>query len=140
MSTVGRRLDMYVRSGKLEAASEQQLWSLMFRIANNAVIDKSRAFRRLQQVEEEDSGFMRELSSRQRESERQQDLGESIELEKALGLFEDHIDKQILSLRLLNTQHCDIAEHVDLPPTAVRKRWQKIMTRLRERFAAEFCP
>ena len=47
LSTLGRRLDQYVRFGRLAAASEDELWALVFRMAENAVIDKARVFRRL---------------------------------------------------------------------------------------------
>ena len=140
LSTVGRRLDSFVQSGRMDAASEGQLWSLMFTIANNAVVEKSRQFRRLRRLEDADCGFARELTDRQRRSERRASAAPPIEVGEAISLFDDKIDKQILSLWLSDTRQCDIARRIDLAPTAVRKRWQKITTRLRERFATELCP
>ncbi|UCD74920.1 MAG: hypothetical protein JSV91_14175 [Phycisphaerales bacterium] len=140
LSTVGRRLDRFVQNGQMDAASEGQLWSLMLTIANNAVVEKSRQFRRLRRFEEADSDLARELSNRLRRSERGTSAGTSVEVERAMNLFDDSIDRQILSLWLKNTRHCDIAQRIDLAPTAVRKRWQKITTRLRECFATELCP
>ncbi len=137
LSTLGRRLDLYVRSGKLEAANEQQLWALVFRMASNAVVDKARVFRRLQQVEDEDGVFAQELSSRLRQAQHRRKDGATIEIDRALNLFDDRTDRQILSLWLVGTRHTVIAEHVDLAPTAVRKRWQSIKSKLRERFAPE---
>ncbi len=137
LSTLGRRLDLYVRSGRLEAANEQQLWALVFRMASNAVIDKARVFRRLQQVEDEDGVFAQELSRRLRQAQRSTKEGVEIEIDRALNLFDDRTDRQILSLWLVGTRHIVIAEHVDLAATAVRKRWQKIKSELRERLAAE---
>jgi DNA-directed RNA polymerase specialized sigma24 family protein len=139
LSTVGRRLDRFVESGRMDAASEGQLWSLMFTIANNAVVEKCRQFRRLQRLEDADSGFARDLTDRQRRSERRASAAPSIEVEKVISLFDDKIDKQILSLWLSDTRQCDIAQRIDLAPAAVRKRWQKITTRLREKFATELC-
>ncbi|MCH8153035.1 MAG: sigma-70 family RNA polymerase sigma factor [Planctomycetes bacterium] len=137
LSTLGRRLDLYVRSGRLEAANEQQLWALVFRMASNAVIDKARVFRRLQQFEDEDGVFAQELSRRLRQAQRSRKEGVEIEIDRALNLLDDRTDRQILSLWLVGTCHTVIARHVDLAPTAVRKRWQKIKSELRERFAAE---
>lgn len=140
LSTVGRRLDSFVQSGRMDAASAGQLWSLMHTIAHNALVEKSRQFRRLRRLEDADSGFARELTDRQRQSERRASAAPPIEVEKAISLFDDKIDKQILSLWLSDTRQCDIAQRIDLPPTAVRKRWQKITSRLRERFAPELSP
>ena len=39
VSTLGRRLDLYVRSGRLEAVSGDQLWSLIMKMAEHGVID-----------------------------------------------------------------------------------------------------
>ena len=137
LSTLGRRLDQFVRSGKLEAANEQQLWALVFRMANNAVIDKARVFRRLQQVEDEDGVFAQELSRHLRQALHTRTEGVDIEVDRALNVLPDRTDREILSLWLVGTHHTAIAEHLDLSATAVRKRWQKIKWKLRRRFAAE---
>lgn len=137
LSTVGRRLDQIVRSGRIEAATPDQFWALVFRVAEHAVIDKARVFRRLQVVEDEDGPFAHELSSRLRLAERKRKEGAAIEIEAALKLFSNHTDRQILSLWLAGNQHDAIAAHVDLAPTAVRKRWQKIKSELHDRFAGE---
>ena len=137
LSTLGRRLDLYVRQGRLDAATEGQLWALVFRMAGNAVVDKARVFRRLQQVEDEDGPFAQELSSRLRQAQRGRKAGLEIEIDRALSVLRDRTDRQILSLWLVGTSHTVIAEHVHLAGTAVRKRWQKIKSELRERFAAE---
>jgi DNA-directed RNA polymerase specialized sigma24 family protein len=135
LSTVGRRLDSYVRSGQLEATNEGELWALVFRMANNAVIDKVRVFHRLQAVEGEDGQFAQELYRRLRQAERKRREGAEVEIDRALRLLDDHVDRAILSLWLAGVSHTVIAEHVELAPTAVRKRWQKIRTRLYECFS-----
>ena len=130
LSTVGRRLDMFVRSGQLQASNENELWALVFRMAHNAVIDKARVFHRLQQVEDEDGQFAQQFYTRLRQAERDRREGAEVEIERALKLFDDHVDREILSLWLVGTSHNVIAQTVDLAPTAVRKRWQKIRTKL----------
>ncbi|HVZ93296.1 MAG TPA: hypothetical protein VG797_02185, partial [Phycisphaerales bacterium] len=57
LSTVSRRLDAMVRSGSLRAANEQQLWSLVFTIAEHSLAEKGRIIRRLKRVEGPDSEF-----------------------------------------------------------------------------------
>lgn len=134
LSTISRRLDQFVRSGRLEASSEQQLWALIFRMANNAIIDKSRVYRRLQQTEGPDSSFAQDLLMRLRQAERQSREGVEIELEKALKVLTNSLDKEILSLWLMGTRHREIAQTVGMAPAAVRKRWQKIKEKLQLRF------
>ncbi len=137
LSTLGRRLDQYVRGGRLHAANEDELWSLVFRMAENAVIDKARVFRRLQKTEGEDSDFARIFAQRLRQAEQEREAGGDVEIDKALNLLENDADRQILRLWLVGTEHAAIATHLELKPTAVRKRWQKIKSILRERLAAE---
>lgn len=134
LSTVGRRLDLYVRSGNLEASNESQLWALVFRMALNAVIDKSRMYRRLQEAEGPDGHFAQELLRRFRQAERKSSTEVAIELETVLGTFADNIDRDILTLWLNGYRLNEIASTIGMAPTGVRKRWQKIRERLYERY------
>ena len=137
LSTLGRRLDLFVRSRRLEALNEGQLWALVFRMAENAVIDKARVFRRLRQVEEEDGEFAQQLAIRLRLAERDQSEGAEVEIRNVLNLLEDQIDREILSRWLMGMDHRGTAELVNLAPTAVRKRLQKIKAELHRRFVEE---
>ena len=130
ISALGRRLDLYVGSGRLRAGTEEQLWALVSRMADHAVMDKARVFRRLEQVEGEDSAFARQLFSPQEEEE----------IELALNLLDDRIDRQILSYWLAGMPHSAIGEHVGLAPTAVRKRWHFIKSRFSEQLFQELEP
>jgi len=137
LSTVGRRLDLYVRSGSLEANSENQLWKLLFKMANNAVVDKARVMRRLREVEDEDSPFAQTLLQELNRAERRGLDAVEIEIETARNYITDPVDRRILTLWLVGTPHATIAEDVELTSVNVRKRWQKIKERLHERFASE---
>src|SRR5690606_30935513 len=57
LSTVGRRLDAFVNAGRLEATTTPQLWGLVIRIAENALIEKARVVQSLKAREGEDSPF-----------------------------------------------------------------------------------
>lgn len=137
LSTLGRRLDAFVREGQMNATTEEQFWALIFKMANNAVVDKARVFQRLSRAENEDGPFARELASRLREADHRRTAGAEFEIAAALEALPDPIDRQILSLWLMGTPHTIIAEHVGLTAAAVRKRWQEIKSRLGSRFAAE---
>src|SRR5690606_928250 len=69
LSTLGRRLDIYVRDQKLDATEENQLWTLVFRMAENAMVDKTRIYQRLQSVEGSDSVFAHDLLARLRRAD-----------------------------------------------------------------------
>lgn len=137
LSTVGRRLDLYVRAGRLDINEERQLWSLIFRMADNALIDKARVFRRLRKVEDSDSTFARDLLARLESAEQQDNRDADIEIDHALRELSDAVDRQILSLWLIGHTHSEIGEIVDLAPTAIRKRWQNIKSRLRAQYESD---
>jgi RNA polymerase sigma factor (sigma-70 family) len=137
LSTLSRRLDLYVRSGQLEAMSEPQLWALVFRMADHAVIDKARVFRRLQQVEDEDGALAREFLRRLPKHDQATDIEVAMELERVLLLLPDELDRRIVSFWIEGATSQEIAERVDLTAAAVRKRWERIRHELRERLAAD---
>lgn len=136
LSTLGRRLDLYVMSGRLQVADEGQLWRLLCRMADNALIDKARLFRRLQVAEGEDGEFARQFGHRLRQAESDRASGVELEIDNCLRTINDPVDRRILSLWLTGERHTSIAHHVELAPTAVRKRWEKIKVQLKGRFAA----
>ena len=136
-STVGRRLDQYVRTGKLAAQCENQLWALIFRMATNAVIDKSRMYHRLQKAEGLDSQFAQELMSRFRQAERSDEQGVEIEIDNVVNLLSDDIDREILTQWLFGSQLIEIAQSIGMAHTGVRKRWQKIRELLQSKFLQE---
>lgn len=131
LSTLGRRLDLYVRDRKLEASEEGQLWSLVFRMAENAMVDKARVYRRLQSVEGSDSPFARDLLGRLQRAEASKADGAEAMIELAVGSLPDETDQQILTLWLNGTRHSEIAVHLEMSAAAVRKRWERIKGTLR---------
>ncbi len=136
LSTVGRRLDRWVGSHRLEACTPEMLWALVFRIAENALIDKGRVFRGLQAHEGEDSPLARSILARLEQSERDQPDGAVLAIDRAMLALDDATDRDILSLWLMGNQHKHIAESVGLPAPTVRKRWEKIRGRLRDLYEA----
>ncbi len=129
LSTLARRLDLFVLGGKLTATSEAQLWSLVFTMAQNAVVDKARLFGRLRAAENSDD-FARLLDQRLENAEQVNEDGAAVELERIFTALEDRTDREILSLWLHDTPHHMTAQLVGLKPAAVRKRWETIRRRL----------
>jgi DNA-directed RNA polymerase specialized sigma24 family protein len=141
LSTLGRRLDLYVRSRRLAAASEAQLWSLVFRVADNALIDRQRAFKRLRDAEAEDGPIARELLERMEagagapgdggECGGGGGRGGEAGVERFFDALPDPLDREILSLWFTDTPHTVTAQLLGMPDAAVRKHWQRIKELLR---------
>lgn len=137
MSSISRRLDLYVRSGQVEAANEAQLWALVQTIANRTVIDKARVFRRLQRVEGDDSALAHEIAGRMREADRASRDGAEEFIDRAVSMLDDDVDRLILTYWLTETPFAVIAEIVSMTPAAVRKRWERIRATLASRLSGE---
>lgn len=134
LSTVLRRLDIFVAENRLDIASEGQLWALIMAIANRAVIDKLRILRRLEMTEGADrldtEGMRRRLLDTR--DERPQEI--EVELERAFISLPDETDRTILWFWLSGMEHRQTSMLVGLTPAATRKRWERIRGRLREVF------
>ncbi|MCC6660221.1 MAG: sigma-70 family RNA polymerase sigma factor [Phycisphaerales bacterium] len=130
MSTFARRLDAFVHARKLQATTEGQFWSLVFQMAEHALIDKGRVFRRLLNTEAEDGPLAQRLHERMSAAEDRED-GAELEIAATLDLLPDSTDRAILSLWLSGTPHAVTADCVGLSPAAVRQRWSAIRARLR---------
>ncbi len=137
LSTVARRLDAFVRSGRLAATSEDQLWSLVFRIADHALADKARVSQRLRRAEGEDGPFARALLERMDREAAPGAPAAEIELARVFTLLDDSVDRTILSLWLADSPHVVTAEAVGLSAGAVRQRWGVIRARLRRALDGE---
>lgn len=132
LSTVGRRLDRFVRVGGLEAESPGQLLQLVFRMAEGAVVDKARVFKRLSRVEGEDTEFAQTIARRLSGADENEEDGALISLDAALRSLGCDIDRQILTMWLNGTQHNVIAWDLGMTPAAVRQRWKTIRDQLKE--------
>jgi len=133
LSTVSRQLDLYVRDKRLQAVEEDQLWSFIFTMANNAMLHKGRVFRRLQAVEGSDSRFAQELLARLEQAEQSNGAqAAELELDRALTTLTDATDREILSLWLQGESHANIAQTIGFDAATVRKRWQRLKTQLRD--------
>ena len=139
MSTLGRRLDVFIGAGRLNAESIDQLWALLIRMADNSLIEKARVFRSLEAKEGEDSPLAHSVARQLRAKERTDPDGPLIEIDRALHSLEDGMDREILALWLMGSNHVEIGTTVGLAPTAVRKRWQGIRGKLREVFESGGC-
>jgi len=135
VSTLSRRLDAYVLSGKLRVVTPEQLWALMHTIMQRSLADKGRLLQRLRRAEAEDRELARAVGEW---VEHDRDVAPEPErsVEGMLELLDDPIDREITALWLHDVQLKMIAEQLGMSEEGVRKRWQRIRTSLRLRLAA----
>ena len=131
LSTVLRRLDVYITGHEVFAESEREVRALLMKICKNAIIDKVRIVQRLKRTEGADSPFARmmlsslgAISSESTEF----DLDDLAYIFDALSTSED---RSILWLWLAGQDHSTIAMTLNMSHSAVRKRWQRIRDRLK---------
>jgi RNA polymerase sigma factor (sigma-70 family) len=134
LSTVARRLDHVVRERRMTASSESELWSLVLRVVERSVIDKGRAFRRLQRMEGEDAPLAAEVLSRMRQGE-ERAADPDLDLADIFEMVNEGSDREILGLWMRGLQPTSIARVLGLPPGTVRRRWHTLRNELRARLA-----
>ncbi len=135
LSTVSRRLDLYVQSGRLTARTEEELWSFLYRVVENAFIDKSRAYDRMQRSERPEVAADRGALGSQGTSASEGVPGVEDDrtlIKDCLGELADPIDREILNLWLRGTPLGVIADLLGVPRARLRKRWQRIRRALRQ--------
>lgn len=132
LSTVARRLDHVVSERRMTAESEAELWSLVLRVVERSVIDKGRAFRRLQRVEAEDAPLAAEVLGRMRQGEERASDPE-LDLAEIFEMVPEGSDRELLGLWLRGLQPTSIARVLGLPAGTVRRRWHTLRNELRER-------
>lgn len=131
VSTIARRFDKMVSDGEVRAASEPQLWALIFSIGDHALADKGRILQHLERVEGPDSDAAREWRIRFARAERSGPDGMEGELDSMLRSLEAPIDRQILTMWLMGIELQVIATELAMEPATARKRWERIRSKLR---------
>jgi len=134
VSSLARRLDSYVRDGKLRVPTEASLWRFIMDLALSTTLNKAKAAHRLRRIESRDSPWASAVLQRARQTQDDAEDPFSESVSSALGSLPDPIDKQILTLWLMDADYPAIAQDVGMTQPAVRKRWQRIKERLRRAF------
>lgn len=135
-STVVRRLDRYAASGKMHAQSEGELWALVTKVTDTAIVDKLRYSERRSRTSDLYQLAMAQLarapgppdaSSRNDQSER------AIHVLDQIAESENSTDAQIASLWARGLSHVSIAAFLGQDVASIRTRWQLIKRKLRRR-------
>jgi DNA-directed RNA polymerase specialized sigma24 family protein len=134
LSSVSRRLDGYVRQGRVRSRTVRGMHELLCRIVDATVADKQRQFLRTAEARadarpvEEIAGSVDEPMSRPRSDEF------NALVANAMKRLRSDVDRQILALRLAGAEHDLIAAYTGLTPAAVRKRFQAMRELFHELF------
>lgn len=139
LATILRRFDRLVRERNVRASSTEELWSLIFTIGDNAMIDKARIVKRLHRVEGPDSLLAYELRCKLARAERTahragEQHGLEIALDGLLHSIPDSTNRQILAMWLMGHSHDFIADDLGVTAVAVRQRWHRLRDQLRSGF------
>lgn len=132
VSTVARRLDAAFVRGNVTVNNERQLWALVNTIASRAIADKARVLKRLQKIEGPDSEWARKILDRERQSGDADSFDVSIGV--ALDSVQGSVNRQIFAMWLSGMTLTQIAEELAMTPAAVRQRWMRIRSNLRDTF------
>lgn len=142
LSTVARRLDTLVRTRRLRATQPAGLWALTNTIIENAIIDAGRRARRRRSAERELAGVATRggrfavATTVRRWAEDDHDDGRAL-MSRAFEALSAEDDRQVLALWLNETSWTVGARRLGITPECLRKRWQKVRSRLRERLLVD---
>ncbi|MFG0260604.1 MAG: ECF-type sigma factor [Phycisphaerales bacterium JB041] len=135
LSTISRRLCQRVQNGRVRAEDDQQLWALVYRIGNDALIDRVKIVSRLRSLESEGSPFVRGMRDRldQGGVDSPQEFAE--ELHRMLGLLSTSADRELLVQWLHGKSLADAGASLGMNAAMARKRWQRIRETLQDALA-----
>jgi len=129
LSTLSRRLDVYVSRGQFEPRSAAELWGLVFAIAENCVVEKARI---LQSLVEKEVGLAMEPQTAA--PGRPIGVTHGEELEELLEEVPLAIDRQIARMWAMDISSEAIAAELGLTSEVVRTRWRRTRDRLRDHY------
>ncbi|MBK7405154.1 MAG: hypothetical protein IPJ41_11105 [Phycisphaerales bacterium] len=132
LSTIARRLCQRVQANRVVAADSRQLWALVFRIGDDALIDRVRIVSRLRALEAADSPFVQMLRARLVGDDGPGGRGFEHEMAAMLESLPTDIDRELLVLWLHGASLADAGEQLGLTPAAARKRWQRLRESIRD--------
>lgn len=129
LSTVLRRLDVYLMDHDLLATNDNQLMSLIYRIADSAVVDKVRLAVKLRDLFGVEGDTTNSATSQ----------GGGIDDDARMGMIfdaiEDPQDRLMVWMLLTDRSFEQIGQALDVPSATLRKRWQRLRERLSSKLA-----
>ncbi len=137
ISTVLRRLDVFVATGKIQVSNADELKGLIMKIAQNAVIDKVRILKQLESVEGENAPIAQALLHESQSEDGPDEMLLDRALERAVAALDDDTDQTILCMWLSGSSSAMMADRLGMNPGSVRMRWNRIRAKLRKLYESE---
>ncbi|HZW08583.1 MAG TPA: ECF-type sigma factor [Phycisphaerales bacterium] len=134
LSTIARRLCQRVSNRRIRAVDRRQLWAMVYRIGDGALVDRVRVLARLRSLEADSSEFVHMLRERLDRPEDVAGAAFAEELAAMLASLETEIDRRLLVMWLHGTALGDAGAEFGLSAAATRKRWERIRGHLRQQF------
>lgn len=131
LSTIARRLCQRVKAKRVLATDDRQLWALVYRIGDDALIDRVRIISRLRELESAGSPFVQALRQRLDRPERGSDAEFSEELGAIIESVASPSDRELLVRWLHGETLSQAGEALGLSAPATRKRWQRLREEIR---------
>lgn len=132
LSTIARRLCQRVMNQRIRADDQRELWALVYRIGNDALVDRVKILSRLRSLESEGSPFVQSMRDRLDQSGRAGQREFAEELERLLGLLASSTDRELLVQWLHGKSLADAGAALGINAPAARKRWQRIRETLQQ--------
>ncbi len=132
LSTVRRRLDRCVVSGKLQAETEAQLWALVGRLADRAVSSQARRLKHAPIYDQEDRQFLDELLGVTARNDRE----ERREIVREIFGRMSATERVIAVGTLRGQSQAELGEQLGMSEGAVKQRWFRVRGKIRQELAA----
>lgn len=135
LSTITRRLDRRVLSGGLRLTEPNQLWALIYRIGDTALVDRVHLTERLARLESADTEVGTLLRRKVLDSG-QDEQSFASGIDSILSSLETDDDRTLLVLWMHEKNFVQIGEQLGISPATARKRWERMRGVLRDRLEA----
>lgn len=132
LSTITRRLCQRVLGHRVEAENGRQLWALVYRIGNDALVDRVRVVSRLRSLEEAGSPFVNAMRQRLDGQGNTSETEFAEQLALMLTQLDTPEDRELLVRWLHGESLADAGASLGINAPAARKRWQRIRERLQQ--------
>ena len=129
LSTALRRIDHAIFQGNLEAQNQRQFYAFVHGVIERTILEKTRKSQGITARERIAQAMKNHVSS---PSVVEQRVVVSEELNRIGEMITDPIDREIILLRGRDLSLAHIAVLMNMTPAAVRKRWSRIRTMVRE--------
>jgi DNA-directed RNA polymerase specialized sigma24 family protein len=135
LSSVLRRLDGMAAEGRLQPASEQELWALIAVIARNTAVSKTRLIEIAQTLLTDGGPFAYEMVRRLNACRGDEEA--TVLMYRLMASLPDATDRQVFGLRYRGAGHAAIGGLLGISEDAARKRWSAVCRKLFDAFGEE---